>query len=113
MRDSLPVAGLILWYADGACRRIAPTVEAWSEAPDEGVQIAQVLYAYEYKGKHLQDVLAGFDFFWWHAGVYANTRAPDVPADCPNNCVKQGRTIQREEFIKLYNEAHEGVPFSS
>jgi hypothetical protein len=105
--ERVPILRVEVWYADGS-RRAAADFSSWCELPDD-VVLVQVLYAYVYKDKYLQDVLAGHDWFWWHGDRIDNTRAGDVPRGCYSSALKRGVQVPDDTYLRIYNEASEGV----
>jgi hypothetical protein len=106
MRERVPILRVEVWY-DGS-KRTVQTIEEWRDLPD-GIVLAQVLYDFSRKGKYLQDVLAGYDWYWWHGDKIDCTRATDVPATCRASEIKSGALVSDSGFLRAYNEACEGV----
>jgi hypothetical protein len=105
--ERIPILRVEVWYADGS-RSSAVSSAKWRRLPD-GVVLAIVLYDLVRRGKYLQDVLAGHEWYWWHGGRVDNTRAGDIPRDCAPSAIKKGAQVPDEVFTCLYNEACEGV----
>ena len=102
----IPVIRVIVYYADGS-KGVALTPEEWAKLPSENVQVVQVLYRYLHKRKYLQDVIAGENYYWFYAGHYYGGNAGDIPQGI--NHVKLGSWVSDEQYLKLYNEALEGI----
>ena len=101
-----PIIRVIVYYADGS-KLSAVTPEEWIKLPGENVQVVQVLYRGLHKRKSLQDVIAGENYYWHWAGHYYGGNASQIPLEVRH--IKTGSWVSDEVYLKLYNEALEGI----
>ena len=102
----IPIIKVITYYADGR-KAIAYTSDEWELLPREGIQVVQVLYRRLHKRKYLQDVIAGENYYWFYKGHYYGGNASQIPEEVMD--IKNGSWVDDETYLKLYNEALEGV----
>lgn len=102
----IPVIRVIVYYADGS-KGVALTQDEWKKLPDTNVQVVQILYRYYTHRKYLQDVIAGENCYWYYNGHYYGGNAGQVPQGVDH--VKLGSWVSDEQYLKLYNEALEGI----
>ena len=116
MRTALSPLRIVVWYSDGHTGTCDATASAWAALPSAGVQIVQVLYNFNYKGKYLQDLLSSGDYYWYHSSVPPDNvlgwecgSAGQIPLDTVAANIKQGEAIAVETFVSMYNSASTGV----
>lgn len=99
---------VVVRYADGT-RAFCDSPAEWEQSSDHGVVLVQVLYDKTRKGKYLQELLAGHDYYWERDSEYFGGSAKVMPTDVPEQSIKHGVWVRDPEFQRLYNEACEGV----
>lgn len=105
----IPVRCAIIWYADDS-KLACFTDDEWRAAETDGVVLVQVLYDYVLKGKWLQEILHGFDYYWLRDGSYFTGNARHLPPGTPPELVKRGKQVLDRQFhVVFHNAAHEGV----
>ena len=110
LNDGTPIPFLrgIVWYTDGS-KQTFSNVGEFEHLPERNVVLLQLLYNKPHKGKWMQEVLRGYDYYFEYRGDYHNRNARDIPKEVPETRIKYGATVDDPVFQSMYNQACDGV----
>jgi len=105
---TVPFDRFVVWYSD-EMREEGVTTDDWRACRSDGVVLVQLLYHKAHKGKHVQQVLAGHDYYWRHHGHFHAGNATRMPDNVNEKDLKSGKFVADDVYHRMYNAACEGV----